>query len=143
MKASIPRAEDESDDDDDDDGNVEHPISGSELDEHASSDTEGDQAGLSESEHDSYPDEGFDLGFLSAEASDTDDLVHLDAEVPDENATSAAQESSALGGGKKRKHKGLEKGDLRIRKKKLRALPTFASYEDFAQMIEDEPEENV
>jgi ribosome biogenesis protein MAK21 len=48
-----------------------------------------------------------------------------------------------LGGGKKRKHKGAEKEDGRIRKKKLRALPTFASYEDYARMIEDGPEEYI
>ena len=49
----------------------------------------------------------------------------------------------ALGGGKKRKLKEPEKEDGRTRKKKLRALPTFASYEDYARMIEDGPEENI
>ena len=41
MKASMPRA----DDDDDDDDVTERSIGDSELDEHATSDTEGDQEG--------------------------------------------------------------------------------------------------
>ena len=53
------------------------------------------------------------------------------------------QVSPALSGSKKRKLKGPENEDKRIRKKKLRALPTFASYEDYAWMIEDAPEENL
>jgi ribosome biogenesis protein MAK21 len=138
MKASMPRA----DDDDDNDEIIERSIDDSELDEHVPSDAEGDQEGLSES------DGGFNFGFSSASASDTDDLVHLDAEVPvdltnREKATSA-QETSVFGDGKKRKRKvPRNEEDSRIRKKKLRSLPTFASYEDYAQIIEDEPEENV
>jgi ribosome biogenesis protein MAK21 len=49
----------------------------------------------------------------------------------------------ALSGGKTRKRKGRGDEDERTRKKKLRALPTFASYEDYARMIEDGPEENI
>ena len=41
---------------------------------------------------------------------------------------------------RKRKGRG---DDERTRKKKLRALPTFASYEDYARMIEDGPEEDI
>lgn len=135
-------------DDDDDDGDIEHSTDGLELDEHATSDAEGDQEGLSDSAHDSHPDGGFNFGFSSAEVSDTDELEYLDAEVPvnlanRERAASATQVSSVFGDGKKRKRKVPGNEDSRIRKKKLRALPTFASYEDFAQIIENEPEENV
>jgi len=49
----------------------------------------------------------------------------------------------ALNGGKARKRKAHGDEDERTRKKKLRALPTFASYEDYARMIEDGPEENL
>jgi len=148
MKASMPRAEG-NDDSDDDDGHIEHSIPDSESDEHASSDTEGDREGLSESEHDSNLDGGFDdVGFSSAEASDTDDLVNLDAKTPvgiiqRGQTGTAAQESPVFGGGKKRKRKGPGKEDMQVHKKKLRDLPTFASYEDFAQMIEDDSEENL
>lgn len=40
---------------------------------------------------------------------------------------------------KKRKRDEEKDGN----RKKLRALPTFASYEDYAKMIEDGPEDNV
>jgi ribosome biogenesis protein MAK21 len=60
-----------------------------------------------------------------------------------EQAGSATQVSPALSGGEKRKRKGPGHEDERIRKKKLRALPTFASYEDYARMIEDGPEEDI
>jgi len=148
MKASMPRAEG-AEDSDDGDGHTEHSIPDSESDEHASSDAEGDQDELSESEHDDNLDGGFDdIGFSTAEESDTDDLVHLDAETPVDiiqrgQTGSAAQESPVFGGGKKRKRKGPGKEDLQIYKKKLRDLPTFASYEDFAEMIEDDSEENL
>jgi len=146
MKTSMPRTE--GDVDSDDDGDIEHSIPDSESDEHASSDTEGDLEGLSESEHDDSLDGGFnDVRFSSAKASDTDDLVHLGAKtlvgITKRGQTgSAAPESPVFGGDTKRKRKGLGKEDMQIRKKKLRTLPTFASYEDFAQMIEDESEEN-
>jgi len=149
MKASIPRAEghDDDNDDDEDDGSIEHSIS-SEPDEPAFSDTEGDQEGLSDSEYDGNVDGEFnDNWFSSPEASETVDLVHIDAEVPVDltkrrQADFAMEESPISGGGKKRKRNGSGKEDVLIRKKP-RAFPTFASYEDFAQMIEDEPEENL
>jgi ribosome biogenesis protein MAK21 len=139
----MPRTEDEDEDED-----IGNSVGDSELDEHASSDTDEDHGGLSESAYDNYPDGRFDFGLSSAEASDMDDLVRLDAEDPVNltkhgKAASAAQESSTFGGGKKRKRKGSWKEDSWIRKKKIRALPTFASYEDFVEMIEDGPEENV
>ena len=60
-----------------------------------------------------------------------------------EQAGSDKQVSPALSCDKTRKRKGLGDEDVRTRKKKLRALPTFASYEDYARMIEDGPEENI
>jgi ribosome biogenesis protein MAK21 len=155
MKASMPKADgdddDDSDDDDvDDDSLVEYPIH---PDEHASSDTEGGQEEPSDAEDDGPVDwDGVGLS-SSSDASDADesDVVNLDASAPlvetqltvYEQAGSATQVSPALSGGKKRKQKGSGKEDERVRKKKLRALPTFASYEDYAQMIEDGPEEDI
>ena len=60
-----------------------------------------------------------------------------------DQAGSDTQVLPAVSGGKTRKRKGRGDGDERTRKKKLRSLPTFASYEDYARMIEDGPEENI
>ncbi|KAH9952381.1 CBF/Mak21 family-domain-containing protein [Russula dissimulans] len=148
MKASLPRADDD-DDDDDDDSAVEDSICSSRPDENAPSDAEGDHLRPSDSERGSDVDWEFgDVGFSFAEASDADDLVNLDAEIPvdvtmKEQAGSGAQLSPAFGIGKKRKRQGSEKEDVRTGKMKLRALPTFASYEDYARMIEDGSDENM
>jgi ribosome biogenesis protein MAK21 len=148
MKASMPRTEVD-DDAEEDDGHSEHSIRDSEPDEKSSSDTEEDQEGLSDSSDSSTVDvEISDVEFSSADTSDTDNLVHLDAEVPVEltkrgRVGPAAQMPPVFNGDKKRKRKGSGKDDVRIRKKKGRTLQTFASYEDYAQMIEDEPEENL
>ena len=60
-----------------------------------------------------------------------------------DQAGSDTQVLSALSGGKTRKRKGRGDEDERTRKKRLRALPTFASYEDYARMIEDGSEEDI
>ena len=44
-------------------------------------------------------------------------------------------------GGQCRRKRGDD--DAKSRKKKLRSLPTFASYEDYAKLIDDEPEDNI
>ncbi|KAF7359226.1 Ribosome biogenesis protein MAK21 [Mycena sanguinolenta] len=85
-----------------------------------------------------------------AEGSDNEDLVPLDADFPglidydgsDENGDEEEEWggiSQGDEGGKKRKRE-----DSSIQKrKKLRSLPTFASYEDYAKMIEDGPEDDI
>ena len=60
-----------------------------------------------------------------------------------DQAGSDTQVLPTLSSGKTRKRKGRGDDDERARKKKLRALPTFASYEDYARMIEDGPEEDL
>jgi ribosome biogenesis protein MAK21 len=60
-----------------------------------------------------------------------------------DQAGSDTQVSPTLSDGKTRKRKGRGDEDVRTRKKKLRALPTFASYDDYARMIEDGPEESL
>lgn len=86
-----------------------------------------------------------------AEGSDNDDLLDLDDDIPaglidyaGSDAESAAGEDdnwSGFEGGQKRK-RGEENKD-RGRRKKLRSLPTFASYEDYAKMIEEGPEDDI
>ncbi|OCH87760.1 CBF-domain-containing protein [Obba rivulosa] len=89
--------------------------------------------------------------FSLVEGSDAEDLLPLDAEVPmgliaydGSDAGSGSEDEGEWGGiadamSKKRKRNS----DDRQRKKKLRSLPTFASYEDYAKMIEDTPEDNI
>jgi ribosome biogenesis protein MAK21 len=139
MKASMQRT------DINDDGDVEHSIVDSDQDEYASVDTEGDQEGPSGAEDYSSVQCESDDGFSFGEASDADDLMVLDPEVPVdfEQPGSVTLGSSTFIGGIKRKRKGPGKGDVPTRNKRPRALPTFASYEDYAQVIEDDPEENV
>ena len=56
------------------------------------------------------------------------------------------EEWSGFGGGsptsgEKRKRKGGEEGQKK--RKKVRSLPTFASYEDYAKLIEEGPEDDI
>ncbi|KAF8634313.1 hypothetical protein AX15_000974, partial [Amanita polypyramis BW_CC] len=79
--------------------------------------------------------------FALMEASDNDDLVSLEAEVPEglikQGGTDSDDEEwggiEGEGAGKKRRRKEERKD----KRKKLRSLPTFASYEEYAKMIEE------
>lgn len=83
------------------------------------------------------------------EASDAEDLIPLDEDAPDgliEYDGSDMEDDTEEWGGIdtstsiKRKRGDEEEGKKR---KKLRSLPTFASYEDYAKLIEDGPEDNI
>jgi ribosome biogenesis protein MAK21 len=85
-----------------------------------------------------------------AEGSDNDDLIDLDEDLPEglidydgSGAEGAPEEEewAGFGGGQKRKRE--DENRYHGRRKKLRSLPTFASYEDYAKMIEDGPEDDV
>ncbi|KAJ6500610.1 CBF/Mak21 family-domain-containing protein [Mycena sanguinolenta] len=95
-------------------------------------------------------DEDNDDALSLAEGSDNEDLVPLDADFPglidydgsDEEADEEAEWggiSQGDEGGKKRKRADSSNQ----KRKKLRSLPTFASYEDYAKMIEDGPEDDI
>ncbi|KAH9848222.1 CBF/Mak21 family-domain-containing protein [Lenzites betulinus] len=94
-----------------------------------------------------------DDAFSLVEDSDAEDLLPLDAEVPtgliefDGPGAEPEEGDDAWGGiSSKDQPKGKRKRDedsKRAQRKKLRALPTFASYEDYAKMIEDGPEDNI
>jgi ribosome biogenesis protein MAK21 len=93
-------------------------------------------------------------GLSLVEASDNEDLISLNGDVPDglieydgSDADHNPEEEEVWGGisgsggtGAKRKREGESKSE---RRKKLRSLPTFASYEDYAKMIEDGPEDDI
>jgi ribosome biogenesis protein MAK21 len=154
MKASLPKAEededgedvdDDDDVDDEDDSQVDHSIQDSESDEHASSDTdtEEDEDASSDAEDDINVKWEFDsVGSSGVDGSVNPDALWTPIETYSYDQAGSDRQSPALSGGKTRKRKGRGDDDDRTRKKKLRALPTFASYEDYAQMIEDGPEEN-
>lgn len=102
-------------------------------------------------EEDDNDEEDDDDALSLVEASDAEDLLSLDAEVPEglieyDGAYSEVEGENEEWGGinstttKKRKHGGEED---KKKRKKLRSLPTFASYEDYAKMIEDGPEDNI
>lgn len=153
MKASMPKVDGQDDDllddsdelpsdlvmDDDDD---EDPEGG---DSNIEDKDEVADAQMADSEEDADGD-----GFSLAEGSDEDDLINLDDDVPhgliDFPGTEAAEDEEWTGfgddsgaGGKRKRGKE----EVKVKRKKLRSLPTFASYEDYAKMIEDAPEDNI
>ena len=126
----------------------------SDLGDEEDGDEDEDEDG--EDEHDDEVDEedstgGDDDAFSLAEGSDAEDLIPLD-EIPDGliDYDGPASESDAgleedgewagLGGGSKKRKREEDKSGKR---KKKRSLPTFASYEDYAKLIEDGPEDNI
>lgn len=84
------------------------------------------------------------------EASDNEDLVPLDGDIPEgliefdgsENDVDEEEEWTGIStdANHKKRKRGEEKQD---KNKKLRSLPTFASYEEYAKMIEDGPEDLI
>jgi ribosome biogenesis protein MAK21 len=108
----------------------------------ASNSSDGDEANLDDEDA-----EHSDVLTL-AEGSDNDDLVGLDEDLPeglvdyygsDSEIVPSEEGWAGLFAGQKRKREG-QKND---RRKKLRSLPTFASYEDYAKMIEEAPEDDT
>ncbi|KAJ7090360.1 CBF/Mak21 family-domain-containing protein [Mycena belliarum] len=84
------------------------------------------------------------------EGSDNEDLVPLDGDFPsglidydgsDGETGDEEEEWGGIseGGDKKRKREDTSNQ----RRKKLRSLPTFASYEDYAKLIENGPEDDI
>jgi ribosome biogenesis protein MAK21 len=134
--------------------------SGLDDDSEADSDDESIDDELGDDEEVEFSDDDEDLGSDSdalslAEGSDNEDLVPLD-EIPDglieydgSDASDAAGDDGEWGGidggaskNLKRKRKGDEESSSKGKRKK-RKLPTFASYEDYAKMIEDGPEDDI
>lgn len=120
-------------------------------DDDAAEDEDGDASAGGSQKADSEDDDANDDAFSLVEGSDAEDLVDLDDDVPQglvefpgTQEDAGAEEWTGFGGdtnaGGKRK-RGKEDG--KEKRKKLRSLPTFASYEDYAKMIEDGPEDNV
>ncbi|KAH9475490.1 Ribosome biogenesis protein NOC1 [Psilocybe cubensis] len=168
MQATMPKAAGEDDDlmldsdvDEDEDASVDFgddsELNGSDLDidddEEVGSENDEDEG----EEEDDDDEEG---GLSLAEDSDNEDLIPLDGmEHPlglieydgsdaDSDAGAVVDEDEVWGGisseNKKRKRGGKEDPSMsREKRKKRKALPTFASYEDYAKMIEEGPEDDI
>jgi ribosome biogenesis protein MAK21 len=126
MKASMPKAVGE----DDDLMEASDDILGEDMDS------------AEESAGDDYDDDPLSL----VEGSDNEDLVSLDGDIPEglldyEGSDSSDHEEEEWGGIENNGTKRKRTDTSRERRKKLRSLPTFASYEDYAKMIEDGPED--
>ncbi|KAI0696997.1 CBF/Mak21 family-domain-containing protein [Cerioporus squamosus] len=152
MKATMPAELEDEDLMEDSDESDDVP---SDLDEDAEEDAsevdaDEDEDGPSDAENEADDGDAFSL----AEESDAEDLLSLDAEVPmglieydgsDSESEAEAEEwggissePSKKGGKRKRDEDGKK-----AQRKKLRSLPTFASYEDYAKLIDDGPEDNI
>ncbi|KDR71796.1 hypothetical protein GALMADRAFT_281643 [Galerina marginata CBS 339.88] len=160
MQATMPKVTGEDDDlmqdsdlEDEDEDDDDLPLDfddDSELNE--AGDSEDEESQVAEDE-----DDGEDDGLSLAEASDNEDLIQLDEDMPDGlieydgsdadvDEDDAGNEEEVWGGistavapGKKRKREETKNE----KRKKLRSLPTFASYEDYAKLIEEGPEDDI
>ena len=101
-------------------------------------------------ERDGDEDAAEDDAFSLAEASDAEDLIPLDAEMPmglieydGSDVSDLQDEWGGIDADQPAKKRKRPEADAKKSKKKLRSLPTFASYEDYARMIEDGPEDNL
>jgi len=86
-------------------------------------------------------------GISLAEGSDDDDLVAVD-DIPNglieydglgPETEQSDEEWGGISGGDKRKRKD----NSQARRKKRKTLPTFATYEEYARMIEEGPEDQI
>lgn len=80
----------------------------------------------------------------SALEEDEDDLIALSDEAPDDIPHQSAfepEDSEAVSGKRKPAAADTQKGGRK--KRRLGQLPTFASYEDYAEMIENGPEDDI
>ncbi|KAF7353702.1 Sterol regulatory element binding protein cleavage-activating protein [Mycena venus] len=107
---------------------------------------------LNEDEDASEIDDDDDDALSLVEGSDNDDLVPLDADFPGLIDYDGSDEDGGVDEGDDEEWGGITQGGDKKRKredssnqrrKKLRSLPTFASYEDYAKMIEDGPEDDI
>ncbi|KAI0739517.1 CBF/Mak21 family-domain-containing protein [Daedaleopsis nitida] len=151
MKATMPSElqdddlMEDSDKSDDDPSGLDDLSSG---DEHsAAADAAEDDEERSDGDADADEGDNFSL----AESSDAEDLLPLDADVPlglieyDGSDAESGEEWDGISAPARQKmgKRKREEDNAKSRRKKLRSLPTFASYEDYAKLIEDGPEDNI
>jgi ribosome biogenesis protein MAK21 len=153
MKATIPKVDGDDDllvDDDSEDGGFnfdDDSDQGSDVPASEAEDLSGNDGPEADVEGGASDDGADSL----AEGSDAEDLLDLDAEVPiglipfnGAVSEEEQEEGEEWGGVDVKSKKRSAKGDERIAKRrKLRSLPTFASAEDYAAIIDAEPEDNL
>ncbi len=112
-----------------------------------------------EEENENDSDDDDDDGLSLVEGSDNEDLISLGGELPegliaydgsdaddDDDVVNDAGTDGVWGGISKPAASGTKRKRDETKsekRKKLRSLPTFASYEDYAKMIEDGPEDYI
>ncbi|KAJ4490490.1 CBF/Mak21 family-domain-containing protein [Lentinula aciculospora] len=79
------------------------------------------------------------------EGSDNEDLITSNGDLPDglieyDGSDADAEEWNGIG---EKSNKRKRNDEDKKRRKKLKSLPTFASYEDYAKIIEDGPEDDI
>ncbi|KAK0481504.1 CBF/Mak21 family-domain-containing protein [Armillaria novae-zelandiae] len=129
MKASMPKTE--GDDDLVEDSDIDEDDLPSDFD-------------AGEDDDDDEPDDSDDLSL--AEGSDNDDLISLDEDMPEglmEYDGPGEEEEEEWGGIDSGNGKRKRTQESKEKRKKFKSLPTFASYEDYAKMIEDGPEDDI
>ncbi|KAL1740938.1 hypothetical protein HDZ31DRAFT_67426 [Schizophyllum fasciatum] len=160
MKASMPKAGDDDEldlmDDSDESDDVPSGLDGDNDDDGVPSGLDSDDGGeaavsaASKSDDNAADSDDASEDLSLAEASDDDDLMPLDdAFGPDgvleyDGSDSSGEEEDEWQGfsdDKKKRKRDAEGGEKR--KKKKQRLPTFASYEDYAKMIDEAPEDNI
>ena len=126
---------------------------------------DGDEVDVSENENNDDDEEGEgnnDDGLSLAEASDNEDLISLGGDLPhglieydgsdayaddtdseenDDPALAKQEEWDGISSGNDKKRK--REDDKTVKRKKLRSLPTFVSYEDYAKLIEEGLEDDI
>jgi ribosome biogenesis protein MAK21 len=106
--------------------------------------TEDDAIGLTDTTHedaDSHFEDNSDEDETPDFAEDDDDLVDLEADEPEDFSVFEPEDSENVSGKRKPSKEDMQKGGRKRRK--LGQLPTFASYEDYAKLIEDGPEDDI
>lgn len=120
---------------DEDDSEIDSASQGEDSEAEGEEDQTSDEESLSLAEGSDNEDLLPFSGLLTYDGSDVDDSVVDDAGEEEWGGITINEDA-----GQKRK-RGRE--EAKERRKKMRSLPTFASYEDYAKMIEDGPEDNV
>jgi ribosome biogenesis protein MAK21 len=159
MKATMPRVEGDED-------LLEDPLEGpedsdgfdfsSEMSDPSEGDEDEEQGNTFEENAENLSDGGGSDHLSLVEASDAEDLINLNDEVDvgiinAHFSDSESEDGEEWGGVRepqaksKRKRGAADNGhtDIKGKKRKLRSLPTFASYDDYAAMIDDGPEDDI
>ena len=122
--------------DDSDGEDLDVDVDEDDLVEHSTSDAESDGSAWDYN----------DTRLSVTDASDADDSANPPAKAPVDPTKSDGADSDAeqtcFSHDMKRKRNDSRREDARTQRKKLRSLPAFANYEDYACLIEDGPEEN-